>query len=88
MIKKYIWSELKKIDYLSITTDNWSVHSVSNFMSLTAHYVDCNFNVVSRTLRLKYVNESKTSDVLHALLTESRILWKIDNKVGHNYLLP
>lgn len=46
---------------LSITSDGWSSVAKDSYMSLTAHYIDQEWNLVSRCLKTQYHPESHTA---------------------------
>ena len=46
---------------VSLTSDGWSSVSKDSYMSLTAHYIDNEWNLVARTLKTQYHPESHTA---------------------------
>ncbi|GJU15775.1 retrovirus-related pol polyprotein from transposon 297 family protein, partial [Tanacetum coccineum] len=69
----------KNASRIAITTDMWtSSNQKKGFMTITAHYIDDNWNLQSRLMRFIYVPCPHTADVLANVLYESLCDWNID----------
>ena len=49
---------------LSLTSDGWSSIAKDSYMSLTAHYIDNDWNLVTRCLKTQYHPEAHTGENL------------------------
>ncbi|GJY89032.1 zinc finger BED domain-containing protein RICESLEEPER 2-like protein [Tanacetum coccineum] len=73
----------KNASRIAITTDMWtSSNQKKGFMTITAHYIDDNWNLQSRLMRFIYVPCPHTADVLANVLYESLCDWNIDRKIS------
>lgn len=51
--RKKLKTFLETVDFLSLTTDMWKNRNGSNYLCLTGHYFDSNFELVSLVLAFK-----------------------------------
>lgn len=49
---------------LSLTSDGWSSLAKDSYVSLTAHYIDNDWNLVTRCLKTQYHPEAHTAENL------------------------
>ena len=69
---KFVFNNLFKFRYrLSLTSDGWSSISKDSYMSLTAHYIDKDWNLITRCLRTAYHPEAHTAVNLAHFFRES-----------------
>ncbi len=80
-IQETMLFELKKSKYVSITCDNWQSNSNNDYLGVTCHFIDNKFNLISKNLSLKFLNEAKTHHYLFNVLNNCLEEWKLDNKV-------
>jgi hypothetical protein len=45
--------ELAKVNHISITTDAWTSQATTSFLTVTAHTLDEDWNMVSRVLQTR-----------------------------------
>ena len=45
--------ELAKVNHISITTDTWTSQATTSFLTVTAHTLDEDWNMVSRVLQTR-----------------------------------
>ena len=76
--KSHISNEIKKGRHISLTTDSWSdfIAKVS-LVSLTAQYIDDDFNLKSFVLAARAVEESQTGAFLSDILLKELSDWSI-----------
>jgi hypothetical protein len=73
--------ELSKAEKISITTDNWQSNSSTEYLGITSHYVNENYQLKSQTLCLEYMTESKSAAYLFKCVQQQLKNWKLENKV-------
>lgn len=64
-----------KIPCVNLTTDIWSSISMEPYISLTMHYLNCEFELCARTLETVYVADQKTGVNLAEVITELLETW-------------
>ena len=62
---------------LAFTTDGWTSRSISNFISLTVHYVTKEFQSRKFTLAMSHMSETHTSKNLHEFLQATIDEWEL-----------
>ncbi|XP_047138980.2 zinc finger BED domain-containing protein 4 [Hydra vulgaris] len=82
-MKMQIMSDVAKANFLSFTTDGWTTHHNDvSFYSLTAHWINSEFNSMTAVLQLKKITGSYTGVKISTFLKDSLNEWKIPtNKV-------
>ena len=67
--------------YICLTTDLWSNYSKEEFMTMTAHFIDKNFNLILKELDTRKVEEAhKTGEVIEGILNEVEKSYEIVEK--------
>ena len=78
-----IQADLTKANsFYSLTCDGWQSHSLNSYLGVTCHYVDKSFELKKRTLALKFLEESHTSDYLAKMINECSSEWQINDKAS------
>lgn len=73
---------LETIEHVSITTDMWSTNACEDFMSLTTHFVDANYEHKSLCLDvIPFSLPTHTAQSIATVLNESLQLWGIHDKI-------
>ncbi|XP_065665361.1 zinc finger BED domain-containing protein 4-like [Hydra vulgaris] len=82
-MKIQIMNDVAKADFLSFTTDGWTTHhNIISTYSLTAHWINSEFNSMIAVLQLKKMTGSHTGVKISKFLKGSLNEWKIStNKV-------
>ena len=87
-VKRQIIEELTNIHWCSITCDCWRSLANQSYIGITCHYINKEFQLVSRTLGLAYLDEiHHTGEYIHRELSTFFQKWKIDSKVLLNVCL-
>ena len=77
-LKTKIQKELDSATYLSLTTDAWTSRSTKSFTTVTAHFINEQWKLISYVLCTKESVESHTADNIHNEFQEVLDEWKID----------
>ena len=75
-----IKSDIDKIDICSITTDGWTSIQQYGYMSLTVHYINDNFQLISRTVSIENLTGSHTGEAIQVAIRELLKKWEIYKK--------
>ncbi|KAF7812050.1 zinc finger BED domain-containing protein RICESLEEPER 2-like [Senna tora] len=68
---------------IAITTDMWtSSNQNKGYMSITAHFIDDNWQLQSRLVRFIYVPAPHNAEVLCNVLVECLLDWNLDRKIS------
>lgn len=72
---------MAKVKSVTLTTDCWTSRNTENFLAVTVHFIDSNFEIQSLLLECTSFDESHTSknlaDALKNIITE----WNLEEKV-------
>ena len=83
-IESRIKNLLEGIQYISFTTDIWSCNVNSDsLLSVTAHWIDDNFQPLSAVLQAQSLEERHTREYIAMKLTKIMNEWEIDNSQVH-----
>jgi hypothetical protein len=77
--------ELRQMDFVAVTADNWQSNSVNTYLGTTCHYIDSNFTIASKNLSLRHMVNAKTAENLYETLTKILNDWSILDKVYTKY---
>lgn len=69
-MKGNLVSDLKNVKYYSCTMDGWSSIAGDPYLSLTIHYIDNNWQLVTKCLSTMYVPQSHTAETLFDFVIE------------------
>ena len=61
-VKKRIVSDKDKADFIAVTTDGWTSRAAHSYVTITAHFIDYNFEIQNHTLQTRQLNSSHTAD--------------------------
>ena len=79
-----IKANLKSVSYLSFTTDVWSSNvSSDSLLSLTAHWVSDEFQLISAVLQAKSLEERHTGECMAMKIVKIMEDWGIDKNQVH-----
>ncbi|KAK3106942.1 hypothetical protein FSP39_003400 [Pinctada imbricata] len=70
-------TQLDKAPSVAITTDSWTSRATENFVAVTAHFINKNWDVENYTLQTKKFSESHTSVNLATGLDDVVSEWKL-----------
>ena len=74
-VKKRIVSDNDKADFIAVTTDGWTSRAAHSCVTITAHFIDDNFEIQNHTLQTRQLNSSHTADNLAEILTTAVEEW-------------
>lgn len=58
-----------------MTTDGWPARAAQGYITITAHYIDDNFEIQNQTLQTRQLNSSHTAENLAEVLTNAVEEW-------------
>lgn len=58
-----------------MTTDGWTARAAQGYITITAHYIDDNFEIQNQTLQTRQLNSSHTAENLAEVLTNAVEEW-------------
>ena len=80
-VKTRLQTELNGVDSVALTTDHWTSPAVDSYVGLTAHFITQEWNLQTRVLQTKEVQERHTAlniaDDLRAVINE----WDLSEKM-------
>lgn len=74
-VKKRILTDSNKADFIAVTTDGWTSKAAQGYITITAHYIDDNFEIQNHTLQTRQLNSSHTAENLAEVLTNAVEEW-------------
>ena len=77
-----LMDELKATSHVSLTSDCWTSRTTIPYMTITAHFVDDQFNLQSKVLQTKVLNEKHTGENISVALNAALESWQISEKVS------
>ena len=81
---RVIRSKLEVVKYLSFTTDVWSLNvSSDSLLSLTAHWVNDDFQLISAVLQAQSLEEQHTGEYMAMKITKIMEDWGISTDQIH-----
>ena len=69
------------MEYCCITCDNWLSIATESYMGVTCHFVNENWQLISRVLALKHLLDDHNAEYLYETLYAILVEWKILNKI-------
>ncbi|XP_077384385.1 E3 SUMO-protein ligase ZBED1-like [Festucalex cinctus] len=78
--KEKVLLGLSNAELVAITTDGWTSRATQSYITITAHYVNKNWEIESPVLQTRPIYESHTSDNLAEVLKEAVQEWKLDRQ--------
>jgi hypothetical protein len=83
-VRSTIQEEISNAQHIALTSDTWTSRATENYMALTIHFVNDNWEIEQYTLQTKAFSESHTSENLAEALKLVVDEWDLKR----NYLLP
>lgn len=81
-LKKKIFNQLSEAKTISVTSDTWTcINNMLCFLSVTVHWLDNNFVLQHRMLKMKSFSEQHTSHNIQYALEEIAESWNISDKI-------
>lgn len=74
--------ELSATKHVALTSDCWTSRTTVPYMTVTAHYLDESFDMVSKVLQTKVLDERHTGETISVALNTVLQTWQIDDKVS------
>uniref|UniRef100_A0A3B1JJI0 Zinc finger BED domain-containing protein 1-like n=1 Tax=Astyanax mexicanus TaxID=7994 RepID=A0A3B1JJI0_ASTMX len=78
--KENVLRGLSNAELIAITTDGWTSRATESYITVTAHYVNNEWEIESPVLQTRPIYESHTSDNLAEVLQEAVLEWKLDRQ--------
>lgn len=80
--KTDVTEKLAKANHISLTCDYWSSMANENYLGMTAHFVNSDFELSNHVLDVSYSAERHTSENVAKHIKQLITDWKIENKVN------
>ena len=77
-VKDRVTNELLACEALAITTDSWTSRATENYLTVTAHAMNSNWEILSFTLETKAFAESHSALNLSTSLTNTVKIWDLE----------
>lgn len=74
-VKKRILTDSNNADFIAVTTDGWTSRAAQGYITITAHYIDDNFEIQNHTLQTRQLNSSHIDENLAEVLTNAVEEW-------------
>ena len=81
-VRACIVEDLRRAQYVSLTTDFWTSLANDSYLGVTAHMVTPNWKLSSYVLQTQEVEESHTAERVAQLLEATAREWEITEKVA------
>ena len=78
---KTLVSELKTVDYLSVTTDFWTDKRLNSYLCLTGHFINAEFKMVSTILAFTVFHNRHTGDHIAEAIKKELVSLGVYDKV-------
>ncbi|XP_052429876.1 E3 SUMO-protein ligase ZBED1 isoform X2 [Carassius gibelio] len=76
--REIIAKDLKSVDFVALTTDMWSSINMTPYITVTAHYISEDWELMAKCLETTFVPENHTAEALAEVLTEVVHDWDIE----------
>lgn len=73
--REAVENELQTVSFFATTSDMWSSRTSEPYLSLTAHYIDQDWNLKSKCLQTAYLPDDHTGEVIALGLSEVLASW-------------
>ncbi|KAK3086886.1 hypothetical protein FSP39_024924 [Pinctada imbricata] len=83
IVKTRIMTELLSADNAAITTDGWTSRATESFITVTAHFIDANWEFKNYVLQTRPLHESHTAENLANVLLQAISDWGLTKMVSH-----
>ncbi|XP_073719120.1 E3 SUMO-protein ligase ZBED1-like [Misgurnus anguillicaudatus] len=77
-VRKRVEGQLKSLSYFATNADLWSSRTSEPYMSLTVHFIDTDWKLVSLCLQTVYFPEDHTGEAIAAGLADALASWGLD----------
>lgn len=74
-VRDRVEEQLKSVSYFATTADLWSSRTSEPYLSLTVHFIDKYWNLVSLCLQTVYFPEDHTGEAIAAGLSDALASW-------------
>lgn len=80
-MREKVFSELRRINYGSVTTDIWTSNSLMSYLGVTFHYIDQHMFFHNKVLCLRYLEDEHSGRFIYEQLQIVLEEWLLSNKV-------
>ena len=84
-VKEKVIEGLSSAHLVALTTDCWTSRATQSFMTVTAHFINDDWEIKNPVLQTRPIYEAHTSEHLAEVLREVVVEWKLD---GQNATIP
>ena len=82
IVKQELMSKLNAVKFCSLTKDLWTSVATRGFMTVTCHFLTCDWVLQSSVLSTIHVSNAHTAENLAAELMSITDKWEITEKVA------
>lgn len=79
-VKEKVIEGLSSAHLVALTTDCWTSRATQSFMTVTAHYINDDWEIQNPVLQTRPIYEAHTSEHLAEVLREVVVEWKLDRQ--------
>lgn len=79
-VKEKVLGGLSNAELVALRTDGWTSRATESYITVTAHYVNKDWEIESPVLQTRPIYEAHTSDNLAEVLKEAVLEWKLDRQ--------
>ncbi|XP_060555605.1 E3 SUMO-protein ligase ZBED1-like [Ruditapes philippinarum] len=77
-VEDRVRKRLQTADSIAITTDSWTSRATENYVAVTAHFINSNWQVENYTLETKLFSDSHTAQNLASGLHDTVTSWQLE----------
>ncbi|XP_051804464.1 E3 SUMO-protein ligase ZBED1-like isoform X2 [Acanthochromis polyacanthus] len=80
-VKNNIATALKSAERVAVTCDSWTSRATDSYLTITCHYIDGNWYLVSHVIQTRAIEARHTATHLAELLIEALREWELTDRV-------
>lgn len=77
-VKAKVIEDLSNAELIALTTDGWTSRATQSYMTITAHYINDDWEIENPVLQTRPIYDAHTSENLAEVLREAVVEWKLD----------
>ena len=67
-MKIKVMNDLHNLEYIFVTADAWTSRSALSYLTITAHGLNCHWNLISRVLQTKEFKQPHTGEKIKDII--------------------